>query len=172
MKSILSNRSSWIAGIALGLLAPVMAFADTTPTPPPPTIAAVASDTIWTVVAAVLVMFMQAGFVLLEAGLTRAKNAGHIAVKNIVIYSISPWCSGRWVLPSASERETPSSEPRDGDLMWRTRTLGQSLHRCPSAMFRWRRSISLRLFSAAYPLRSSGAAWRNAQSFPPTSSSV
>ena len=89
MKSILSNRSSWIAGIALGLLAPVMAFADTTPTPPPPTIAAVASDTIWTVVAAVLVMFMQAGFVLLEAGLTRAKNAGHIAVKNIVIYSIS-----------------------------------------------------------------------------------
>ncbi|MHB1731505.1 MAG: ammonium transporter, partial [Leptospirillum sp.] len=89
MKSILSNKSSWIAGIALGLLTPALAFADTTPTPPPPTIAAVASDTIWTVVAAVLVMFMQAGFVLLEAGLTRAKNAGHIAVKNIVIYSIS-----------------------------------------------------------------------------------
>ena len=36
----------------------------------------IAANTIWVVVAAVLVMFMQAGFAFLEAGLTRMKNAG------------------------------------------------------------------------------------------------
>src|SRR5205085_113026 len=37
---------------------------------------------------AVLVMFMQAGFAFLEAGLTRMKNAGHIAGKNVLIFGI------------------------------------------------------------------------------------
>ena len=40
----------------------------------------IAASTIWVVITAVLVMFMQAGFAFLEAGLTRMKNAGHIAV--------------------------------------------------------------------------------------------
>src|SRR5207302_10559038 len=48
----------------------------------------VAASTIWVVVTAVLVMFMQAGFAFLEAGLTRMKNAGHIAGKNILIFGI------------------------------------------------------------------------------------
>jgi Amt family ammonium transporter len=48
----------------------------------------IAANTIWVVVAAVLVMFMQAGFAFLEAGLTRMKNAGHIAAKNVLIFGI------------------------------------------------------------------------------------
>src|SRR3989454_12204897 len=48
----------------------------------------IAASTIWVVVAAVLVMFMQAGFAFLEAGLTRMKNAGHIAAKNVLIFGI------------------------------------------------------------------------------------
>src|SRR5207248_430424 len=48
----------------------------------------VAASTIWVVVTAVLVMFMQAGFAFLEAGLTRMKNAGHIAGKNVLIFGI------------------------------------------------------------------------------------
>ncbi|HZO98571.1 MAG TPA: ammonium transporter [Gaiellaceae bacterium] len=48
----------------------------------------IAASTIWVVVAAVLVMFMQAGFAFLEAGLTRMKNAGHIAGKNVLIFAI------------------------------------------------------------------------------------
>ena len=48
----------------------------------------VAASTIWVVVTAVLVMFMQAGFAFLEAGLTRMKNAGHIAGKNVLIFAI------------------------------------------------------------------------------------
>src|ERR1044072_1930009 len=37
---------------------------------------------------AVLVMSMQAGFAFLEAGLTRMKNAGHIAGKNVLIFGV------------------------------------------------------------------------------------
>ncbi|MGN6429143.1 MAG: ammonium transporter, partial [Gaiellaceae bacterium] len=48
----------------------------------------IAVNTVWVVVAAVLVMFMQAGFAFLEAGLTRMKNAAHIAGKNVLIFGI------------------------------------------------------------------------------------
>ena len=48
----------------------------------------IAMNTVWVVVAAVLVMFMQAGFAFLEAGLTRMKNAAHIAGKNVLIFGV------------------------------------------------------------------------------------
>ena len=50
---------------------------------------AIATSTVWVVVAAILVMFMQAGFAFLEAGLTRMKNVGHIAAKNVLIFALA-----------------------------------------------------------------------------------
>jgi ammonium transporter, Amt family len=41
-------------------------------------------DTVWVLVAAFLVFFMHAGFALLEAGFTQAKNAVNIILKNFV----------------------------------------------------------------------------------------
>jgi Amt family ammonium transporter len=41
-------------------------------------------DNVWILVAAVLVIFMQAGFALVEAGLTRGKNVGNIMLKNLI----------------------------------------------------------------------------------------
>jgi len=49
---------------------------------------AIAASTIWVVLAAILVLFMQAGFAFLEAGLTRMKNVGHIAAKNVLILGV------------------------------------------------------------------------------------
>ncbi|MEN8040783.1 MAG: ammonium transporter [Actinomycetota bacterium] len=49
---------------------------------------AAAVDSVWLVVAAMLVMFMQAGFALVEAGFTRAKNAGNIIMKNVMDFSV------------------------------------------------------------------------------------
>jgi len=49
----------------------------------------IAASTIWVVVAAILVMFMQAGFAFLEAGLTRMKNVGHVAAKNVLVLGIA-----------------------------------------------------------------------------------
>ncbi len=48
-----------------------------------------AASTVWVVVAAVLVMFMQAGFAFLEAGLTRMKNVGHVAAKNVLLFALA-----------------------------------------------------------------------------------
>src|SRR6187397_3063470 len=49
----------------------------------------IATSTVWVLIAAILVMFMQAGFAFLEAGLTRMKNVGHIAAKNVLIFAIA-----------------------------------------------------------------------------------
>ena len=51
-----------------------------------------ATDVIWVLVSAVLVFFMQAGFALCEAGLTRAKNTGNILMKNMMDFCIGVPC--------------------------------------------------------------------------------
>ena len=45
------------------------------------------ANILWTLIAAILVMFMQAGFAMVEAGFTRAKNAGNIIMKNAFDFS-------------------------------------------------------------------------------------
>jgi ammonium transporter len=45
-------------------------------------------NVVWTLVAAFLVYFMQAGFAMVEAGFTRAKNAGNIIMKNMMDFTI------------------------------------------------------------------------------------
>ena len=46
------------------------------------------ADTLWVLVAAFLVFFMQAGFAMVEAGFTRAKNAVNILMKNLIDFSV------------------------------------------------------------------------------------
>ena len=45
-------------------------------------------DNLWILIAAVLVLFMQAGFALVEAGLTRAKSVANIMMKNLMDLSL------------------------------------------------------------------------------------
>ena len=49
---------------------------------------ATSMDVGWTLVAAALVFFMQAGFAMVETGFTRAKNAGNIIMKNLMDFSL------------------------------------------------------------------------------------
>jgi ammonium transporter, Amt family len=54
-------------------------------------------DTLWVLIAGLLVMFMQAGFLLLEVGFSRMKNAGTVAAKviaNFAIAGIAYWAVG------------------------------------------------------------------------------
>jgi ammonium transporter, Amt family len=46
------------------------------------------ADYIWTLIAACLVFFMQAGFAMVETGFTRAKNAINIMMKNLMDFSL------------------------------------------------------------------------------------
>jgi ammonium transporter, Amt family len=48
---------------------------------------AIAIDTIWVLIAAALVFWMQAGFAFVEAGFTRTKNTVNILMKNLIDFS-------------------------------------------------------------------------------------
>src|ERR1700686_4899717 len=59
--------------------------------------AGVAADTIWVIVTGCLVMFMQAGFAMLEVGFSRMKNVGTVVAKvvtNLSVSSIAYWAVG------------------------------------------------------------------------------
>ena len=49
---------------------------------------------VWTLITGFLVMFMQAGFAMVETGMCRAKNAGHTFAMNFMIYPLG--CLGFW----------------------------------------------------------------------------
>ncbi len=64
-----------------------------------------AFDMLWLVLAAVLVFFMQAGFAMVESGLSRAKNAGNIMMKNLMDFSagaVAYWALGWGLMYGAS----------------------------------------------------------------------
>lgn len=54
-------------------------------------------DTVWTIITAMLVFFMQAGFAMVEGGFTRAKNTANIMMKNLMDFamgSVAFWLIG------------------------------------------------------------------------------
>ena len=55
----------------------------------------IAINFVWTLLAGFLVMFMQAGFAMVETGLTRAKNAAHTMTMNFMVYALG--MLGFWV---------------------------------------------------------------------------
>ena len=102
-----------LGAVALGVVLPVVAWADRGPDPSgantgsaidvpsatagQPNIAEVANavghnkvaiNMMWTLITGFLVMFMQAGFAMVETGLTRAKNVAHTMAMNFMIYPL------------------------------------------------------------------------------------
>ena len=69
-----------------------------------------AVNTIWVLLGAALVFFMQAGFAMVETGFTRAKNAGNIIMKNLMDFAIGTLCSGLQASASCSEGRGPLLE--------------------------------------------------------------
>ena len=49
----------------------------------------IAADTLWVIIAGVLVFFMNAGFACVESGFARSKNTVNILSKNFVVFAIS-----------------------------------------------------------------------------------
>ena len=58
--------------------------------------AKVSINMMWTLITGFLVMFMQAGFALVETGFTRAKNVAHTMMMNFMIYVIG--MTGYWIM--------------------------------------------------------------------------
>ena len=49
----------------------------------------VVADTLWVMITAMLVFFMNPGFAMVESGLCRAKNAVNILSKNFIVFAVS-----------------------------------------------------------------------------------
>jgi Amt family ammonium transporter len=90
---------------------------------------AVAIDTVWILLAAFLVFFMQAGFAMVEAGFTRAKNASNIMMKNLMDFSVGSlgyWAVGFGLMFGADKMGLfgsdgfflSSADPSTGDGLW------------------------------------------------------
>ncbi|MCO6451885.1 MAG: ammonium transporter, partial [Caldilineales bacterium] len=81
-----------LAPIGLALILSVLiagtAFAQGSDEPDTATVAS-AVDVIWVLVAAFLVFFMQAGFAMVESGLSRAKNAANLLMKNLMDFAVA-----------------------------------------------------------------------------------
>lgn len=56
----------------------------------------IAINFVWTLVTGFLVMFMQAGFAMVETGFTQAKNAGHTMAMNFMVYPLG--MLGYWLM--------------------------------------------------------------------------
>ena len=92
-----SMPPKWWAGALAVLVLPSMVFAQAVAPAPVKldSLAKVVADNatainfVWVLVAGFLVMFMQAGFALVETGFTRAKNAGHTITMNLMVYGIA-----------------------------------------------------------------------------------
>ena len=56
-----------------------------------------ALNTIWVLIASILVIFMNAGFAMLETGFCRQKNAVNVLAKNLIVFALSTisfWANG------------------------------------------------------------------------------
>src|SRR5256886_15941170 len=83
-------------GLMLALACPLALAAQAVPADSlaPAANAAAAANTVainfvWTLVAGFLVMFMQAGFAMVETGFTRANNAAHTITMNFMVYGLA-----------------------------------------------------------------------------------
>src|SRR3954454_5833520 len=93
------RRTRWATGVGAGLLAtlavPASALAagsDLQNAVDGVFPSSVALNSVWVLVAGILVMFMQAGFAFLEIGFSRGKNAGTVVAKILVNFSIAALC--------------------------------------------------------------------------------
>ena len=89
------SASRWVTPVLLGMIVAGTAFAQDAATPaaapsgPSTAELKVIADTLWVMITAFLVFWMNAGFGLVESGLCRAKNATNILAKNFVVFALS-----------------------------------------------------------------------------------
>ena len=77
----------------------------------------VAVDTLWVLVASMLVFFMNAGFGCIEAGFCRAKNVVNILGKNFVVF-------GNNNLSNSSTSDLPAGVVKRSNRIWHTDKTG------------------------------------------------
>ena len=110
-----------------------------------------AVNTIWVLLGAALVFFMQAGFAMCEAGFTRAKNTGNILMKNLMDFCIGTplyWLVGFGIMFGAGTAAFGRIDPF---------ILGDYSHILPAGVPLWAYAIFQTVFCATSATIVSGA---------------
>jgi len=110
-----------------------------------------AVNTIWVLLGAALVFFMQAGFAMCEAGFTRAKNTGNILMKNLMDFCIGTplyWLVGFGIMFGAGTAAFGWIDPF---------ILGDYSHILPAGVPLWAYAIFQTVFCATSATIVSGA---------------
>jgi len=101
MKKFLLGSTKWLRWVIVPAVVSTVMLAMTSPVfaqePDPIADLTRGIDTAWVLIAGILVFWMQAGFALVEAGLTRSKNTTNILFKNLmdfVFASLAFWAVG------------------------------------------------------------------------------
>lgn len=81
-----------VALAALALAMPMASFAADTTVETLARETEISINTVWMLLAAMLVFFMQPGFALCEAGFSRTKNTANILFKNFVDFTLGSFC--------------------------------------------------------------------------------
>ena len=123
-KKKIATVSKWLSLPLLGIVCSGIASAQATaPAGPSNADLKVMVDTVWVLMTAFLVFWMNAGFGCVESGLCRAKNATNILGKNFVVFAFSTiayWAVGS---RSCSATAVPSWASADG--WWQALTTAQ-----------------------------------------------
>ena len=109
------------------------------------------ANTIWVLLGAALVFFMQAGFAMCEAGFTRSKNTGNILMKNLMDFCIGTplyWLFGFGIMFGASTAAFGWIDPF---------ILGDYSHILPAGVPLWAYAIFQTVFCATSATIVSGA---------------
>ena len=110
-----------------------------------------AVNTIWVLLGAALVFFMQAGFAMCEAGFTRAKNTGNILMKNLMDFCIGTplyWLAGFGIMFGAGTAAFGRIDPF---------IMGDYSHILPAGVPLWAFAIFQTVFCATSATIVSGA---------------
>jgi ammonium transporter, Amt family len=101
MKKFLLGSTKWLRWVIVPAVVSVFALAFTSPVfaqdPDPVAELTRGLNTLWVLITAFLVFWMQAGFALVEAGLTRSKNTTNILFKNLIDFifaTVAFWAFG------------------------------------------------------------------------------
>lgn len=130
-------------------------------------------DTVWVLLAAMLVFFMQPGFALVEAGLTRSKNTANILMKNFCDYmagTIIFWLLGYRLMFDGVH---PDNIPEECFLMFQTVFAATTATIVSGAMaertkFSMYLLYSILISAVIYPIEGSwswGGGWMDAMGF-------
>jgi len=85
-----SNRSMlWLATVPLALFGLCFFYLSAHAADLPELNAAFLANNLWLMIATILVIFMNAGFAMVEAGMCRSKNAVNILAKNLFVFALA-----------------------------------------------------------------------------------